>query len=276
MLNMLRMDIRRMVKGKSLYVCLGILLFTTVLAFGLMYVVLNPDARELAVNMGLRLEVGGESLDSAAAGAMEELAGTTGVLDMFRQTNIKGGLFAVVAGILAAVFVCSDFESGFAKNIFSIHEKKWKFICSKLLMMAIVNLFYLLVTFLVTLLLNAATGGFFAWNAPGSCLFYLAGIWVLMNGMSALMIFISATFRSKAAGCTAAVIIGAGFISMIAGAVFSLIGTQWLQDYFLFSSIENYPLAYGGVGDLLPAAVGAAHIILWTVLGSIILSKKDI
>ena len=69
MLNMLRMDIRRMVKGKSLYVCLGILLFTTVLAFGLMYVVLNPDARELAVNMGLRLDVGGESLDSAAAGA---------------------------------------------------------------------------------------------------------------------------------------------------------------------------------------------------------------
>ena len=276
MLNLFRMDIRRMFKGKSFYVCLGILLFTTILSFGLMYVILDPDARELAVNMGLKLQMNGESLDSAAAEAMEDFTGTTGVLDMFRQTNIKGGLFAVVAGILAAIFVCSDFESGFAKNIFSVHENKWKYFGSKLLLMAVVNLFYLAATFIVTLLLNVITGSFFNWDTPASVFFYLGGVWILQNAMAALIIFISATFRNKAAGCTAAVIVGAGFISMIAGAFFSLTGTQWLLDYFISSSIGSYPLVYGGVGDLMPAAVGIGHIILWTVLGSIVLSKKDI
>lgn len=37
MLNLLRMDLRRMFRGKAAYVCLGILVFTTVFTYTLMY-----------------------------------------------------------------------------------------------------------------------------------------------------------------------------------------------------------------------------------------------
>ena len=46
MLNLLRMDLRRMFRGKGLYICLGVLMFTTVDTFMLMYVIQDPEIRQ--------------------------------------------------------------------------------------------------------------------------------------------------------------------------------------------------------------------------------------
>ena len=53
MFNLLRMDLYRVKRGKSVYVCPGLLLVITVLAFWLMWLLETPKGQETALRIGM-------------------------------------------------------------------------------------------------------------------------------------------------------------------------------------------------------------------------------
>lgn len=57
MFNLLRMDLYRVKRSKSVYVCAGFLLLTTVLLFGLMWLMSTPRGQEIALRIGDRKSV---------------------------------------------------------------------------------------------------------------------------------------------------------------------------------------------------------------------------
>ena len=69
MFNLLRMDLYRVIRSKSLYVCFGILLLMVFTAFGLWYVVVSPQGLELLAS----LENGGNVQLTGLSKALEEL-----------------------------------------------------------------------------------------------------------------------------------------------------------------------------------------------------------
>ena len=64
------------------------------------------------------------------------------LLLVFRQSNMDGGFFALVLTIYFTIFVCADFKNGFIKNIMSVHVNRWKYVGSKLLSFAILDIIY--------------------------------------------------------------------------------------------------------------------------------------
>lgn len=268
MLNLLRMDLYRIFRSKSLYICIGALVLANVLTFGLLLILSDPSTIDMLVKIGA--EIKGDTA------AMQTTLSGLSILELYRQATVGGGFFAVVTGILAALFVCMDFDSGFIKNIMAVHENKWDYILSKSVCFCIINFLYLAVTFVITWLLNLIAGGFFSYSSAGDILFYLFAAWMLINGFSGLILLICIVTRSKAAGVAGAICLSSGLIVTIISTVLSLFGLQWIMDNTLYMNLATLSSSFDGTYSLRPVITGVVFFVIYIVISKIVLSKKDI
>lgn len=268
MLNLLRMDIRRMSRGKSAYICLGVLMFTTVFAYVLLFMIQDPGMREFLTEHGMTI--------TATSGNIKESLSAESLLSVYQQTNISGGLLPVISGILAALFICADFDSGFIKNVLAVHENKWSYILSKSFCLCLVNLFFIVTTFLATLGLNAVCRGFFSYNSGADILFYLFSIWMVINGFTTLILMICMISRSKAVGIGGAFVLGSGVLVMLLYSLLGLFGGGEIMNYTLYRNLAFCPTGYSGLVSLRPMIAGLVFSIVYAVAGKVILAKKDV
>lgn len=268
MLNLLRMDLRRIFRGKGFYICLGILAFTTIFTFALLYILQNPAIRDILIKYGMTV--------TSSSGEIEDALSTTSLINLFHQTNISGGLLPVITGILATIFICTDFDSGFIKNILAVHVNKWDYIISKIVSLFLVNLMYLAVTFLTCVFLNVICGNFFTYSSAGDILFYLGSIWMITNAFSTLILLVCMITRNKAAGITAAFILGSGLIVILVSSLLGLFNANEIMNYTLYMNLAECPQSYDGLVTLRPIIVSVIFGIIYTTAGKLVLAKKDI
>lgn len=268
MLNLIRMDLRHLYRSKSIYICFGILAFTSLLTFGIFFILSNPDIQKILLEHGATI--------TATSGEVKEVLGTTSLLSLFHQTNISGGFFSVVTSILMSLFICTDFDSGFIKNIIAVHENKWDYILSKMTSISIVNLIFLVGSYVLVLGLNLVFGSLFHYSNIVDTLFYLFCVWILANGFCALTLLVCMITRSKAAGAASAFIMSSGLIVMIVKTVLGLFGAGEIMDYTLYLNLATCPLKYKGPESLRPIIVGVVFLIIYTVISKLVLAKKDI
>lgn len=268
MFNLLRMDLYRVKRSKSVYVCAGFLLLTTVLLFGLMWLMSTPRGQEIALRIGMVTSDEAIELDSILKGVDS--------LIFFRQTCLDGGAYNAVLGIWAMLFVCADFQGGFIKNIMALHQNRWNYIVSKIMTAWIVNFCYLVIHLLFTLLLNRLFGDLVPYAGWKDVLFYLSWVWFVTTAFAAMIICICVLTRSVAAGTAAAVLFGSGIIVMTLYGVLGMfhIG-KWLE-YSIYLTCGMGPGKYTSAKDLYVYAVGFGFLILYTVIAGIVLNKKDI
>lgn len=268
MLNLFRMNVYRLLRSKSVYICLGILVFTHVLAYLLLYVLTNPAATYfLSQN---ELIIG----DVVADGQME-LANSP-FLEIFRQASIAGGAFACFAGIVSSLFICSDFSSGFIKNMVCAHENKWDYILSKICSLCLLNFVYLAVAFVTTLFFNILFAGFFSYSSLADTGFYLFTIWMLQNGFSSLILLISVLTRNIGAAITGVLILCGGVIVSLLHALLGLFGFEWLMEHTLYYSMYSLPVSPDGGYNWTACLTGLFFVFVYTLLSKIVLSKRDL
>lgn len=268
MLNLLRMDLYRMLRSKGFYICFGVLTFISLFAFGMLYVIASPSAQDFLAQKGMAMD----QFQSDTGMVLNSLS----ILDVFHQTNITGGFFAVTIGVLASLFIGIDFEAGFIKNILCVHENKWDYILSKLCCLSIVNLLYLVGTFLVQLPLNLLLGGVFDYSSVSDVLLYMVLVWMVENAFTALSLFICMLTRSKSAGIACAILINGGIIYMLVSTFLGLFHWDGITHYSLYYLLSSLTFPHTGADIIKPVIIAAVHLVLYTVIGKILLSKKDI
>lgn len=268
MFNLLRMDLYRVKRSKSVYVCFGILLIATVMTFGLLWLMATPQGQETAVRIGML--------------AAEDLGETSGILDgvdslvMFRQIGLDGGMYNLVFGIWVMMFVCMDFQSGFIKNVMALYQNRWNYIGSKLASAGIVNACYLILHLLFVLLMNHLFGNMVPDAKWGDIAFYLSWAWLLTTAFAALLILICVLTRSVAAGALAAVLFGGGAVVMPLYSILNILHMgEWLK-HTIYLTLAMGPGHYASIQDLYVYATGAGFLILYTVIAGIILKRQDI
>lgn len=270
MLNLLRTDIYRLLRSKSYYVCLGIMVLTTLITFGLMFLMTHSDWLSWAASQGMPIgELANDSDFMSAFGDMD-------ILEMFHSTNISGSFLPVVNGVLGALFICVEFEGGFIKNVLSSHKNTWDYILSKITTLSFINLSYLVITYIINVILNFITGNYFVYPQAADTLFYFTTVWMICNGFSALILLVCMITRSKAAGSTAAVCLCSGLIVMLLNAILSLFGLNEIMNYTLYFNISECPMSYQQPSDLKALIMGIIFTLLYTIISGIILPKKDI
>lgn len=270
MLNLLRMDFRHMLKSKSVYISLGILIVTTLFTFILFSILVNPELLQIAVKNDFAI-IRGHSVSD-----IKESFGELDMLNLFHQGNISGGILVTLTGIITTLFVCSDFKSGFIKNILAAHENKWNYILSKMLVISIINLFYIAFTFLLSLFANAVTGNYFIYNNFHDTLLYIVTIWMLCNGLCSLVLFICIARRSEGVGIGGAIIFGSGLAMMILNFLLAVFDLDGILDYTLYYNLAYAPLTYIKIADFRGLIVAVIFTAFYTIFSKVILSKIDI
>ena len=124
--TMLHVDFRRMFTMPLLYIMVGICLVMPVLIL----VMTTMMDGSVSVDPTTGVETVIEGFDSVwqIIGSVST-AESTGGMDMVSMCNINLLYFAVA--VLGCIFVCGDFTSGYAKNLFAVRSKKGDYVLSK-------------------------------------------------------------------------------------------------------------------------------------------------
>lgn len=268
MINLLRMDLYRLKRSRSVYVCLAVLFAIAVLCYWMIWMILDPEGREFAAKIGM----------NALAGLEDEPVLQEGynTLAMLRDIGMAGGGYSSIMGLVVTLFVCGDFNSGFIKNILSLHRNRWKYVGSKIITAGILNVFYLAAMFAFNLLLNLLCHNLFPYAGAADSLFYLTWAWFITTAFTALLILVATFTRSTAASVTATLVLGSGVLVTAVSHITGMFGINKWFSYTLYYNITYGPSHYTDMHDLAAYAIGAAFLILYSVTAAVTLSRRDI
>lgn len=268
MLNMLRMDLRRMAQSKMFYIAFGAMVAGVILTVVLLHIVTDPDARAGAMRMGMVFT----EEDGAVIDDIVQMTFTEALC----STVYTGGVLFLALYIVSVLFVCSDFNSGFAKNIFSVQSARWPYFVSKVLCMAVVCGIWMAGTAIVFKVSCAVvdlrflgTGTFPA--AAFVCGFGLVGIAFCAQG-----IFLSVLTRSEGAGIAAAIVLPGGIVVSLLESLLGLWGISIL-DRTLYGCVQGVAMHLDARGPLAPYLVTAVvWLAVWTFGAIVVLKRRDI
>ena len=124
MLNLTRMEFRRLFKDKSVYITLAAFLGFILIALITMKLVTDQNLLTFATENGF--EFTAEDQADAASFLNSTIA------DFVSNLLFSGGLMVCFSAIFCALSTCDDFSSGFGKNIFSYYPDRGYYIVSKI------------------------------------------------------------------------------------------------------------------------------------------------
>ena len=128
--SMLKVDSRRLFISPFFYIMVGISLVIPILILVMTTMMdgsvsVNPQTGEETVMQGF--DYVWQILGSVSSSGASEGAGMS--MDITSMCNINMMYFAIA--VLVCIFVCDDFKSGYAKNLFTVRAKKTDYVISK-------------------------------------------------------------------------------------------------------------------------------------------------
>lgn len=238
--SMLKVDFRRMFTTGFFYIMVGISFVVPILILVMTTMMdgtvsTNPQTGAQTVMHGFDnvWQILG-SVSSSGMGA--EGAGMS--MDLVSMCNINMLYFGIA--VLVGVFICDDFRSGYAKNLFTVRARKTDYVLSKTLVCFV----------------------------GGACMLLAFFVGALIGGGVASLPF---TMEGFDGGNLVACMLSKIFLSMIFVAIFvlaSVIAKQrtWLS---ILLSIGIGMLFFTMVSMIAPLDAGAMHVILTLVGGGI-------
>lgn len=268
MLNMLRMDFRRMIRSKMFYIgflCMVAGLLVTIIT---LRTVTDPELRQQAIDKGMEITANDQS-------EFAEVLNMTQT-EALCSTVYNGGFFFMALYMVAVLFVCSDFGSGFAKNIFSYSGGRWRYFLSKLLCMAAVCLIWIVGTIVMFWLL--CTMGHLKFRPVGAGEYGMfIGAYLLIGiAYAAQAIFLSVLLRSEGAGIAASILIPAGVVVSLAEMMLNAFGISIASNTLYGSAQGMTAFLVNHTSPVRLLIVTAAWLVIWTVVGILTLRRKDI
>ena len=266
MFNLLRMDLYRLKRSRSVYICFAILLVISIICFWFVWMATTPGGLTFAAKIGIAET---RRDDSFSAGDYDSLL-------MFREIAMDGGGYSVILGILVALFVCLDFQSGFLKNIMSLHRYRWKYVISKVITAGILSFLYLTLQYAFCILLNLLFGHLAPFTGFRDILFYLTNAWINTTAFSALIIMVCFFTRSITAGVLTTFLLASGIVQAVIYSFTGLFHLEGWQNYTLYYNLAFAPSSYAKMEDLRGIFVGLVFLILYSVIAAVSLSRQDI
>lgn len=252
MLNLLKMDIRRMFRGKLFYIL--------VLALGI-----------LLGTFAMTGTTGGNSI--------AELIGPISGGGSNMMASMGMSMTLIFAAIFVTSLIGSDFSTGFIKNILTVHSKKSDYIISKLIIGAIASVIMIAFYCMLMVILGAIKGLSGGFPGFGGVLLFLIQQVMLSVALNAIIIMVNVLVRNRVIGILACFFIGMGAISML----LSMIGSTYNIQFISILST----LSVGGcstISTLTPSVIvffqTFAVAIVWSVAAifgaAYVLKNKDL
>ena len=193
------------------------------------------------------------------------------VSDIAEYANMN--MVFIFGGIMVSIFIGHDYRSGYVKQLFTTHAKKRDYMMSKALTGA-----FSMACMCVTYLIGSVAAGLFVGTSFevnfGSLLIAILGKMIMSLGWASLYTFLNVIFRRYfGISVAASFFLGTG-IPIIGAA--AIVGNSSLLNVFLYGSSVYACLSSNLMALCVCAGVSVAWAIIYTVLGSFILSRSDV
>lgn len=268
MINLLRMDLYRLWRSKYIYVGLGLLFASTILVYLMIWLSATPGGQAVAVDIGM--------YTSDDLLYVSQMFAGEDIMTVFRQTALNGGLYSTMVGIIIALFVITDFTSGYMKNIVSLHRGRIDYICSKIITAGVLNLLYLIVSFGFNLLIGLRFRSVLPCPDAKDMIFYLVWAWALTTALCALIILACVLTRNIAAGVLAAVLFGGGVIVLLLARLTEMFHASAWVNYTIYINLSYGPTYYEKIADMRVLVIGLVYLLVYGILSCIVLKNQDI
>ena len=178
----------------------------------------------------------------------------------------------IFGGIMVSIFIGHDYKSGYVKQLFTTHAKKQDYMMSKTIACAF-SMACMCITYLVGGIASGLFGGLSFEVNVGSLFCAILGKIIMSLGWASLYTFVNVIFRSKF-GISIALcfILGTGIPVIGAAAV---LGNSPALNIFLYGSSVYACLSANFASVLICLVCSVAWAVIYNVLGSWILSKRD-
>lgn len=267
MISLLRIDFERARKSKTPYIFLGILILCLFFSGLMLLIVLKPELRNAALDLGMEITVD-DQLDFSFLTQKSHI-------EVLHSMVLDGGGLYIFLCIIMTLFVCNDFESGFTKNIFSLEQKRWKYLISKLIVIQVLCVIYIIAMILALFLFTKIVGITFASSPLMDYLKFILFLCAINGGFCAQSLAVSMLTRSKAAGIAAAIIIPGGLLVSIIEPLCNMFHFSIFK-WTLYGTIKLFAFPLTSSQLLFPFLVVIAWTIVWITISAVLIQKKDI
>lgn len=293
MYNAVKMELYRMVRMKSLYVMIIVMVamtFITTWALDFERSYYQDTAQELEQNIDMELQEAEESLESTegeegivigmqASMPDDDLSDVT-LLDM-AFSNLQSMIFAFYLAIFVVLFCGADLTSGYIKNFVGQAKSRTRLVAAKAVAMSVYTVGMLLLFWGVQAVANGIFFGYIHMGDAGSFFSYLAIQAVLHIAFVMICLAIVLVSRNTVISMIFSICICWNVLSLLYTGIDMIANKIGVKDfsfstYTISGRIRMLSDTFSRQDSIETLAVAAVYLILTFVVGSVAFTKKDI
>ena len=281
MLNIIKMDLYRMLKTKSMYVIwivlAAILLITTSLC--------KTDYELLTEKDAMKQEqVTEPTVDNINVGMMVTLPTEPGekvtVFDIF-FANSQGKFYALFLVIFAVLFSTADISSGYIKNIGGQVGNRGSLIFSRSIALSVFSVLTMTGAFLFQAAANCIVFGELEWGNTKAILSYFVAELALHYALVLICMAIAIILKNNVISMVIAVCLSMNVMTIVYGVINSSIQKIGIQNFQIYKytitgKLSLLPMNPSGNECLAAFGVAIVFIVMMISVSSVVFQKRDI
>ena len=281
MLNIIKMDLYRMLKTKSMYVIwivlAAILLITTSLCKTDYELSTEKDAMK-------QEQVTEPTVDNINVGMMVTLPTEPGekvtVYDIF-FANSQGKLYALLLVIFTVLFSTADISSGYIKNIGGQVGNRGSLIFSRSIALSVFTVLTMTGAFLFQAAANGIFFGELEWGNTKAILSYFVTELALHYALVLICMAIAIILKNNVISMVIAVCLSMNVMTIVYGVINSAIQKIGIQNFQIYKytitgKLSLLPMNPSGNECLAAFGVAIVFIVMMISVSSVVFQKRDI
>lgn len=281
MLNILKMDLYRMFKSKSLWIIWIVMILLIVGTSYLNYTEIEMESSKEQTEMSETAAGENEPVNLGMSVFVPTEPGEdVTVFDMV-YANLQGKFIALFIVIFAVMFSTADITSGYIKNIGGQVRSRGQLILSKALLLFLYTVLTLVLFILVQALSNQIFLGYVEWGDAARFLQYVGTETLLHYAMALICMAIAIIARNNVFSMIASVLLCMNFMVILYSFVDKAIAKTGVKDFNLLNYTVTGKMSMLSMDitrkDIIGGVcVAAVFVIITTLLSSLIFEKRDI
>ena len=281
MLNIIKMDLYRMFRTKSMYVIWIVLAAALLITTSLC----KTDYELLTEKDAMKQEqVTEPTVDNINVGMMVTLPTEPGeevtVYDIF-FANSQGKLYALLLVIFTVLFSTADISSGYIKNIGGQVRNRGTLIFSRSIALAVFTVLTMAGAFLFQAAANCIVFGELEWGNTKAILSYFVAELALHYALVLICMAIAIILKNNVISMVIAVCLSMNVMTIVYGVINSAIQKIGIQNFQIYKytitgKLSLLPMNPSGNECLAAFGVAIVFIVMMISVSSVVFQKRDI